>query len=278
MRAAIVACRVAGTSTSAAHRRDTRRRRARPQHAAFGEIAHDLLGEERIAGGPFGDVAAPTRATDGSSPSSSVISVDDLLNHSSGASAIVCAPGIRAKRAAVFRAVGDQHQQRRLRDDRKKVGEHRLAGLVDPVRVLDDVDRRVVRASAAALISAVNRRRRASAAISGSRDVGVPDAQQVVEQEQILGIGIGEPVAIACAGGTRRPSPSTPTSRATARDDVERDVAGVRFAVGREHVDIRAAARRFATSRISRLLPIPGGPTTPTTHPCAVDRPHRESP
>ena len=28
-----------------------------------------------------------------------------------------------------------------------------------------------------------------------------------------------------------------------------------------------------AVSRTSRLLPMPGGPDTPTTHPCAADRP-----
>ena len=93
MRAAIVACSVAGTLTSV--RRPSRDTHRRPrEHPAFGQFAHDLLGEERIAGGPLGDRRA--QFTDrGSVPSNSATraAVSASL---SGASEMVCAPGTRA--------------------------------------------------------------------------------------------------------------------------------------------------------------------------------------
>ena len=41
---------------------------------------------------------------------------------------------------AIFGPVGGDHQRRGLGDDRDEVSEHRVADVVDPVRVLDDVD------------------------------------------------------------------------------------------------------------------------------------------
>ena len=55
MRAAMVACKVAGTLTSAASAVDTYAPRLPAQHATLGQFAHDLLGEKRITGGPLGD-------------------------------------------------------------------------------------------------------------------------------------------------------------------------------------------------------------------------------
>ena len=55
MRAAMVACRVAGTLTSATSAVDTYAPRLPAQHTALGQFAHDLLGEKRITGGPLGD-------------------------------------------------------------------------------------------------------------------------------------------------------------------------------------------------------------------------------
>ena len=55
MRAAMVACNVAGTLTSAPSAVDLYAPRLPFQHATFGEFAHDLLREERITGGPPGD-------------------------------------------------------------------------------------------------------------------------------------------------------------------------------------------------------------------------------
>ena len=54
MRAATVACRVAGTFTSATLRPICIRPLS-AQYTTLGQVAHDLLGEERITGGPVGD-------------------------------------------------------------------------------------------------------------------------------------------------------------------------------------------------------------------------------
>ena len=54
MRAAMVACNVAGTLTSATSVIDMYAPRC-PQYSALGEFADDLFGEERVTGGPVGD-------------------------------------------------------------------------------------------------------------------------------------------------------------------------------------------------------------------------------
>ena len=54
-----------------------------------------------------------------------------------------------------------------------------------------------VRANDAAFTSAVNRRRRASGSIVGSGSLGVGDAQQVIKQQQILLVGVGDTFAHA---------------------------------------------------------------------------------
>jgi hypothetical protein len=46
------------------------------------------------------------------------------------------------KRTTVFGTGCDEHQRRRLRDDGEDLGHHRLANLIDPMHVLEDVDRR----------------------------------------------------------------------------------------------------------------------------------------
>ena len=58
MRAAMVACKVAGTLTSATSAVDTYAPRLPAQHTALGQFAHDLLGEKRVTGGPLGDLLA----------------------------------------------------------------------------------------------------------------------------------------------------------------------------------------------------------------------------
>ena len=57
-------------------------------------------------------------------------------------SAIVCAAMHPRQCAFILGAGGDQHQRRRLRDHGEELGQHRLADLIDPMGVLDDIDRR----------------------------------------------------------------------------------------------------------------------------------------
>ena len=54
MRAAMVACSVAGTATSAASVSADVATAFALEHTAFSQFAHDLLGEERVSGGPPG--------------------------------------------------------------------------------------------------------------------------------------------------------------------------------------------------------------------------------
>ena len=55
MRAAMAACNVAGTLTSASLSRRHVCARLAVQHTTLGQFAHDLLGEKRITGGPLRD-------------------------------------------------------------------------------------------------------------------------------------------------------------------------------------------------------------------------------
>ena len=61
MRAAMVACKVAGTLTSLTSAVDMYAPRLAAQHTTLGQFAHHLLGEERITGGPLGDHRGPAR-------------------------------------------------------------------------------------------------------------------------------------------------------------------------------------------------------------------------
>ena len=67
MRAAIVACNVAGTFTSATSAL-TGIRPAVPEHTTLGQFAHDLLGEKRVTGCPLGDRLAQPLTTEESRP------------------------------------------------------------------------------------------------------------------------------------------------------------------------------------------------------------------
>ena len=55
IRALIAACRVAGTVTSATSASADVAAACSLEYPAFGQVAHDLLGEKRITGSPIGD-------------------------------------------------------------------------------------------------------------------------------------------------------------------------------------------------------------------------------
>ena len=140
MRAAMVACTVAGMLTSAHIGRRDVAARLSLQHTALGQVAHDLLGEKRVPGGPFDD--------QGGQPGHRGVRPDQFADQRAGLRIAQRGQGdglrtlTRLRRPRVLGAVGDQDQRGGLRDHGEEVGQHRLADLVDPVRVLDDVDRR----------------------------------------------------------------------------------------------------------------------------------------
>ena len=88
MRAAMVACKVAGTLTSASLGGRVVGARLPLQHTPLGQVAHDLLGEKRVPGGPLGDHGGPAPPTEGSDPSSSETSAA-VSGSLSGARAMV---------------------------------------------------------------------------------------------------------------------------------------------------------------------------------------------
>ena len=55
MRASMAACTVAGTLTSATSTPTDIAPMLAGQHPALGQLAHHLLGEKRVPGGPLGD-------------------------------------------------------------------------------------------------------------------------------------------------------------------------------------------------------------------------------
>ena len=146
--------------------------------------------------------------------------VTDLAPTSSVVNAVVCdviqwpqRNGLRAwhpaQRTAILRTVGDQHQRRRLRDDRHEVGQHRLTRRVDPVGVLDNHHCRCPWARAAPLTSAVKRLRRASGPISGGAFSGSADPEQVVDEHRSWGSACGS-LARTRARASSEAMPSIP--------------------------------------------------------------------
>jgi hypothetical protein len=106
----------------------------------------------------------------------------------------------------LLRTIGDQHQRHAPRHDSEEVSQHRLADLVDPMDVIDDEQRRLRTREG----GRVDQRRQPTPARVGI-DVGRLDArlvnaQEVVDQQQILGIGVGLSVATLLAGSRVKPA------------------------------------------------------------------------
>jgi hypothetical protein len=103
----------------------------------------------------------------------------------------------------ILGAVRDQHQRGRLRYHREEPGEHRLADLVNPVRVLDNKDRRF----GAGQRRGIDQRRQPPPprirVDLRQLHIGIGDAHQVVKQQQVLRLRIGSHIAHPVAGSPR---------------------------------------------------------------------------
>jgi hypothetical protein len=123
----MAACTVAGTLAG--------------QHAALGQLAHHLLGEKRVPGGPLGE--GHRQLTDRG------IRPQQLTDQRHGVRITQWGKRDRLRamhprqRSRIFGAAGDQHHRRRLRNDREEVGQHGLADRIDPLGVVDDEQRRL---------------------------------------------------------------------------------------------------------------------------------------
>jgi hypothetical protein len=98
-----------------------------------------------------------------------------------------------SERPLILGAVGDQHQRRRLRDHREELGQHRLADLIDPMGVFDDIDRRGLACQGCAIDQRGQAPPPRIRVDLGQRNVGIGDAQQVIKQRQVLGVRVANP-------------------------------------------------------------------------------------
>ena len=76
------------------------------------------------------------------------------------------------------------------------------------------------------------------------RSIRVGDAQQVIKQQQILGVCVGNPVAHSIAGGLPVKTLDAGGRAQQPRDGMEGDLAGVRLAEGGEHLHATATRHR----------------------------------
>lgn len=149
------------------------------QHTALRQVPHDLLGEERVTGGPGRDrrvqlTQRGVRAEQFGNQCRGLRPAERIEDHRLRA---VCPREV----TGVFGAVRDQDQRGRLRDHGEEVGQHGFADAVDPMCILDDVDRRCLPGCR----RDIHQRGQPTATRIrvDSRDHGVrvTDAQQVVE-------------------------------------------------------------------------------------------------
>ena len=109
--------------------------------------------------------------------------------------------GHPAQRPSIFGAVGDQHQRGRLRDHREELGQHRLADLIDPVRVLNDIDRWGVAGQRGGIDQRGQPPPPGIGIDLGQLHLGIGDAQQVIEEQQVLGVCVRHPGAHSLTSG-----------------------------------------------------------------------------
>ena len=150
------------------------------QHPALGQLAHHLLGEKRVPGGPLDD--------DRGQLADRGIRPQQLTQQRRGVRITQWAKRYRLRAMSprqhsfVFGARGDQHHRRGARNHGEEVGDHRLADRIDPVHILDDEQRRF---GARQRCCVHQRGQPAPPRIGvdlGQGHAGVGDAQQIIEQ------------------------------------------------------------------------------------------------
>ena len=108
------------------------------------------------------------------------------------------------------------------------------------MRVLDDIDRRHL----ACQRGGIDQRGQSPPPGIGinnrKSNVRIGDAQQVIEEQHVLGVGIRHPGAHSVTGGRAVQATHAGGCPQQPRHDMEGDVGGVRFAVGAEHLHFPA--------------------------------------
>ena len=212
------------------------------QHPALGQLAHHLLGEKRIPGGPLSDDRRQL-ADRGIRPQQLTQQRRDVRFIQWGKRYRLGAVSPR-QRSLIVGAGGDQHHRRGARNDGEEFGEQRLAAFIDPMRVLDDVERRFGARQRHGVDQGGQPAPPRIRVDLGQLHIGVGDAEQIIEQQQILRVGIRNLFADPRAGGS-----AVEVSHAGARpqqpgDHTEGDVAGVGFAERPIHLDAATGRQR----------------------------------
>ena len=107
------------------------------QHPALHQLAHHLLGEKRVPGGPLGDDRR--QLADRGIRTQQLTQQRRRVRITQWGKRYRLGAGHPRQRSLIFGAGGDQHHRRGARNDGEEVGQHRLADRIDPVRILDDV-------------------------------------------------------------------------------------------------------------------------------------------
>jgi hypothetical protein len=157
------------------------------------------------------------------------------------------------ERSAILGTVRDQHYRPRLGNDGEETSEHGLADLIDPVGVLDDVDRRC----GAGQRHRVDQRAqppppRVRIDVR-QRHIPVTNAQQVIKQHHILGIGVGNLCMHPCPRGLIVEIGYSADRAQQPRRCMERNLMGMRLAKGRKNLDATTFRERHRLTDESAL-------------------------
>ena len=254
MRASMAACTVAGTLMSATSAPTDVAAALAGQHAALDQLTHHLLGEKRVPGGPLGD--------DRRQLADRGVRTQQLIQQCCGVRISQWGKRYRLRavhprqRSLVFGAGGDQHHRRGARNDGEEVGQHRLADRIDPVRVLDDEQRRCGARQPRGVDQCGQPAPPRIRVDLGQRHLGVGDAQQIIQQQQILRVGIRH---VARGPGSARPGRRGRRSRCRAQQPRSPHERGCRW---------RGIRRRPKRLRPRERPPAPRPPGPPGTCRC----------
>ena len=159
------------------------------------------------------------------------------------------------------------------RDHRQEVGQHRLADRVDPMRVLDDEKSRF----GARQRGGVDQRGQLAPPRIGidlrRRYLGVGDAQQIVEEQQVLRVGTGDLFAHPARGRLRLRGRERRFRRAATAPPAWNGMSLAWDSQKAQYTSTPRPAAAAAASLATRLLPMPGGPTTIHDAAVATGRP-----
>ena len=182
MRAAMVACSVAGTLTSATVAVAHGMRHGSPRSTPRSASSRTISSAKNGLPAALSAIVWPNAVNEGSGPSSSATSAVDL-RITQGRKGYGLRIGHPAQRALIFRTIGDQHQRGRLRDHREEVGQHRLADLIDPMGILNDIDRRGFTGQRGGIDQRGQPPPTGIGIDPRKSNIGIGDAQQVIKQQ-----------------------------------------------------------------------------------------------